>query len=214
MIEISNSYELFVWLKNQELLENSPPFWWPNHNTFEVVVGAILTQNTKWQNVEKSLQNIKDFLDDDIKVENLMAIPNYALSALIGPSGFNNQKSSRLLKLTENIFEEFGDFKSFCANVDRDWLLKQKGIGQESADAILCYACGKEEMVVDKYTAKLLSKFGYEFESYEDIKSWLMAGVNENFDKIQGIYKYDISLNEIYARFHGKIVELSKRKIV
>lgn len=214
MVEISNSFELLVWLKNMDLLSNSPKFWWPNYGTFEVVVGAILTQNTKWQNVEKSLENLKDFLGEKITPQNLSQLQSYTLASLIAPSGFNNQKSSRLSKLAQNINDKFGDFETFRKTVERDWLLAQKGIGQESADAILCYGCSREEMVVDKYTARVLAKFGYEFENYEEIKSWLMAGVNENFDKIQRIYKEDITLNEIYARFHGKIVELSKRKIV
>ena len=66
-------------------------------------------------------------------------------------------------------------------------------------------------MVVDKYTAKLLSRFGYEFDSYYDIQTWMVYGINENFDKIKSLYGYEISLNKVYTRFHGKIVEFMKR---
>jgi endonuclease-3 related protein len=66
-------------------------------------------------------------------------------------------------------------------------------------------------MVVDKYTSKLLSRFGYEFESYEELQEWLVYGINENYDKISKLYGYEISLNRIYCRFHGKIVEYMKQ---
>jgi endonuclease-3 related protein len=60
LIEIKDSFDLLKFLKKQNLLENSPEFWWPNSNDFEITIGAILTQNTKWENVEKSLKNLKD----------------------------------------------------------------------------------------------------------------------------------------------------------
>lgn len=210
MVEIANSFDLLVWLKNQNLLDKSPPFWWPNYGSFEVIISCFLTQNTKWQNVEKSLANLHSFLDDDISLKKICSLDSILLSRLIAPSGFKNQKAFRIQKLCTHIQSEFGDFETFTKQVTRDWLIAQKGIGQESADAILCYACKKAHMVVDSYTAKLLKNFGYDFESYAEIKEWLMAGVNENFDKIQLIYNRDIDENELYARFHGKIVEYSK----
>jgi endonuclease-3 related protein len=66
-------------------------------------------------------------------------------------------------------------------------------------------------MVVDSYTKKLLLSYGYEFETYDEIKDWLEFGINENYDKITQIYDKTIELNEIYARFHGKIVEYMKK---
>lgn len=60
MIELSDSFELLKYLKEQDLLENHPEFWWPNENNFEIFLGAILTQNTKWENVEKSLTNLRE----------------------------------------------------------------------------------------------------------------------------------------------------------
>lgn len=67
-------------------------------------------------------------------------------------------------------------------------------------------------MVVDSYTNRLVKSFGYEFESYEDLKNWLEYGINENFDKITRLYDYKVSLNMIYCRFHGKIVEFMKNQ--
>ena len=210
MNSINNSYDLFVFLKQKNLLENSPSYWWPLHGTFETFIGAILTQNTKWQNVEISLQNLKK--QDLLQVEKIADINQELFIELITPSGFKNQKSKRLKQICKNIIEDFTTFENFQESVSRHWLLQQKGIGPESADAILCYACKRDEFVVDSYTNKLLNKFGFEFESYEDLKSWVEFGINENLDKIIRFYEFDISLNQIYCRLHGKIVEFMKNK--
>ncbi len=210
MNNINDSYDLFVFLKNKNLLENSPEFWWPSYGTFETFIGAILTQNTKWTNVEKSLENLHKH--DLVSLEKIANVDLLLFTELITPSGFKNQKSKRLKQLCQNIIEDFDDFESFQNEVSREWLLEQKGIGPESADSILCYACKQDEFVVDSYANRLLKKFGYEFESYEDLKSWLEFGINENLDKITGFYEFDISLNQIYCRLHGKIVEFMKNK--
>ena len=206
--EISNSYELLKYLKEQKLLETEPEFWWPSNSCFEILLGAILTQNTKWTNVEKSLENLKAL--DLLSFEKLLEVNSSVLVEAITPSGFKNQKAQRLKLLSKNILEEYGDFDNFCQNVSRQWLLEQKGIGLETADAILCYACHQEHMVVDKYTQKLVSAIGFEFETYEDLQAWCEYGINENFDKITKLYGYEISLNKLYCRFHGKIVEFMK----
>lgn len=209
MSSILNSYELLLFLKNQNLIDENPEFWWPNENSFEILVGAILTQNTKWTNVEKSLENLRKL--ELLDLESLCNADLILLTDAITPSGFKNQKSKRLIQLSKNIVEDFQTFENFSFNVTLEWLLSQKGIGPETADAILCYACKQDYMVVDKYTAKLLSRFGYEFDSYYDIQTWMVYGINENFDKIKSLYGYEISLNKVYARFHGKIVEFMKQ---
>ncbi|PLY07890.1 MAG: 3-methyladenine DNA glycosylase [Arcobacter sp.] len=205
---ISNSFELLKFLKSQNLLENHPEFWWPSASDFEILIGAILTQNTKWTNVEKSLSNLKKI--DVLSLEALRDIELETFIIAITPSGFKNQKSLRIKLLVKNILEEFVTFENFCGNVSKDWLLSQKGIGLETADAILCYACHQEFMVVDKYTQRLVKHFGFEFETYEDLQAWCEYGINENFDKISELYGYEISLNKLYSRFHGKIVEFMK----
>jgi len=209
MQSLSNSYELLEFLKTLNLIEKEPRYWWPSSDDFEIVVGSILTQNTKWTNVEKSLKNLKSL--DYLSLENLANSDIILLTNAIAPSGFKNQKSKRLKQLCINIIKEYGNFEKFKESTNSSWLLSQKGIGQETKDAILCYACKQEYMVVDKYTARLLFRFGYEFDSYDDIQTWLVYGINENYDKIVKLYGYEISLNEIYSRFHGKIVEFMKR---
>lgn len=209
MISILNSYDLFIYLKDQNLIDEKNEYWWPSSTSFEVLLGAILTQNTKWTNVEKSLENLKKLNINSL--ENLANIPLEILTNAITPSGFKNQKAIRLILLANNILDEYSNFESFCTNTTRDWLLEQKGIGAETADAILCYCCKQDFMVVDSYTNKLLKRFGYEFESYEELQSWCEYGINENYDKIAQLYNSKITLNKIYARFHGKIIEFMKR---
>ena len=209
MTSISSSYDLLCFLKEQNLINEKDEFWWPNDNKFEILLGSILTQNTKWSNVEKSLENLKKL--DINSIEKLSNINLDELIIAITPSGFKNQKSVRLIGLAKNIIKDFISFEEFCLKVDRTWLLKQKGIGPETADSILCYSCRQDCMVVDSYTVRLLKRFGYEFESYEELQSWCEYGINENYDKIAKLYNYEISLNKIYARFHGKIIEFMKR---
>jgi endonuclease-3 related protein len=207
MMEFSNSYELLEELRKKELLKNKPKYWWPNVGTFEVVVGAVLTQNTKWENVEKALNQLK-VKSEKLKVEEIAAYDYTYLAELIKPAGFYNQKAKRLIALSRNILRDFGDFENFRDNVSREWLLAQKGIGLETADSILCYACFKETMVMDAYTKRLLKKKGFEFESYDEMKEWFERGVEENWDKISSFYENNLNL--CYARYHGKIVEFMK----
>jgi len=203
-MEFSNSYELLVELRKKNLLKNSPKYWWPNVGSFEVVLGAILTQNSKWEKVEIALNNLKN-----ISLEKLVEFSEFELSQMIKSVGFYNQKSKRLILLAKNILEEFGSFEEFQKFVSREWLLSQKGIGFETADSILCYACFRETMVMDSYTKRLLKKNGFEFESYDEMKEWFENGIGENWHKIANFYDNDLNL--CYARFHGKIVEFMKK---
>jgi len=207
-MEFSNSYELLIELRKKNLLKNKPKYWWPNVDSFEVVVGAILTQNTKWQNVEKALNKWK-MENGDWKVEDVASLDFIYLAEIIKPAGFYNQKAKRLIDLSKNILRDFGDFENFKENVSREWLLAQKGVGFETADSILCYACLREIMVVDSYTKRLLKKNGYEFESYDELREWCQRGVEENWNKVAKMYENNLNL--CYARFHGKIVEFMKK---
>ena len=208
-MKITNSFELLKALKDMGFIkEERDPLWWPNALSFEVVVGVLLTQQTKWEKVEKSLQNLEKENLLDLKM--LADADLKTLQTLIKPSGFYNTKAKRLQQLCRNIVEDFGDFETFQNSVDREWLLAQKGVGEETADSILSYACGKEVMVVDSYTQRLLEALGYGFESYADIQEWLMQGVLCNLGNISKLYGTDLPVSTIYSRFHGKIVEYAK----
>lgn len=195
-----SSLAVYQFLNEQNLLQNAPRLWWPDAGTFTVVISAVLTQNTTWQNVQRSLQN----LENTLTLESFISLHVEELKELIRPSGFYNQKAPRLLTLAKNIQERFGTFEVFQQKVTREWLLAQNGIGEESADAILCYACLRNEMVVDSYTKRLLKKeFGIVFKTYGEYKEYLQSGLKEAFTCKE--------LYTVYARFHGMIVEYNKR---
>lgn len=212
-MQIENSFDLLSRLKTLHLLDQLPSWWWPNHGSFEVVVGAILTQNTKWENVQKSLQNLHNAKilqnHSEFDLHALSCSDERMIASLITSSGFANQKAKRLVTLSKNILSEFGDFKNFSQEVSSEWLLSQKGIGCESRDCILNYACLREVMVVDRYTQRLLASLGFEMFEYDEIQSWLVGGLQ--WGDISSLYDESVSLAQIYARYHGKIVELSKR---
>lgn len=208
MQSIQNSFDLLAFLKAQNLLDNAPPLWWKNALSFEVVIGAILTQNTNWKNVEMSLDSLGAL--GLLGLESIVECDLIVLQNAIIKSGFFRQKSVRLQNLARNILSDFGNFEGFAENVTREWLLNQKGVGKESADSILNYACGREIMVCDKYTQRLLGECGFEFYEYDDIADFLMCGIVENYDRVVALYGREIALSAVYARFHGKIVEYSK----
>ena len=108
------------------------------------------------------------------------------------------------------MLRDYGSFEAFKARPSRSWLLAQKGIGPETADSILNYACYKDFLVVDAYTAKLLRFLGYELESYEELQEFLGDSLIENLDRIYALYGKELPLSQVYARFHGKIVEFCK----
>lgn len=199
------SEDLFLALSDEVGFDFSQnPFWWPKFGSFLVIVGAILTQNTKWQNVEKALVNLQNAninsLDDIANLDDLR------LAELIKPSGFYNTKAKRLNNLAKNIISKFENFEEFQKQVSRKWLIAQKGLGFESVDSILCYACKRDIMVVDSYTLKIFEYLDYSFDSYDEAREWL-----ESIDRDAIYAKFGvISDNEIFAKFHGLIVEFCK----
>ncbi len=200
---LQNATELFKLLKASGYDNKShDSWWWPNSGTFEVVVGAILTQNTTWKNVEKSLENLKDYLN----LEEFASLDTLTLQELIRPSGFYRQKANYLKLLSNNILDEFQTFKNFQEEVTKEWLLAQKGIGHESADAILNYACYKEAFVVDSYTNRLLKAFGYEFNSYLELQEWIIDSFYSGYKELFPT----LSRANAYARAHGMVVEYCK----
>ncbi|MCF6206124.1 MAG: 3-methyladenine DNA glycosylase [Sulfurovum sp.] len=209
---IEHSFDLLSRLKEAGFLQTTrDPLWWPNSGSEQVVIGAILTQQTKWERVEESLANLEKH--SICSLEGIAGADLVLLQEAIRPSGFYNTKAVRLKLLAEQILHTYGDFETFQDESDRAWLLAQKGIGMESADSILCYACYRPVMVVDSYTARLLGALGYTFEDYMSIQAWLHEGIEAHLDELPALYGKEIGLNELYARFHGKIVEFAKRYI-
>jgi endonuclease-3 related protein len=177
--------------------------WWPTTDTqnpkFEIMVGAILTQQTSWKNVEKSIKNLKDnYLLEPKKLFNL---PVKTLESLIRPSGFFKVKSKRLRSFLEFfVYNYDGNLdKMFELSLDdlRKNLLSVHGIGPETCDSIILYAGNKPVFVVDAYTIRLC-------ERYPIMKSKKYEEVREFFEK-----KLPKDVN-LFKEFHALIVELGK----
>jgi endonuclease-3 related protein len=135
-----------------------PQKWWPAQTKFEVVVGAILTQNTNWGNVEKALDNLKK--ERLLSPQALQDIPSSQLAALIKPAGYFNVKTKRLKHFISFLFQEYGGELRNMAREEtmalRRKLLGVNGVGPETADSILLYAFNKPVFVVDAYTKRFL----------------------------------------------------------
>ncbi|MGC8650625.1 MAG: endonuclease III domain-containing protein [Hydrogenobaculum sp.] len=169
--------------------------WWPidadyhkTHNTDpkdEIIIGAILTQNTNWKNVEKALENLKTH-----KLLSLKAIKDIdieLLKELIRPSGFF-QRKAKILKEVSNLEE----------SPTREILLNIKGIGKETADSILLYAYNKPYFVIDMYTKRLLDRlFDITFKEYDQYANFITSQIPQDID--------------IYKEYHALIVEHAKR---
>jgi endonuclease-3 related protein len=140
-----------------------PQHWWPGDTPFEIAVGAILTQNTNWGNVEKAIGNLKKHKMLNAKVIHQMPIDQ--LASLIRPSGYYNIKAKRLRAFIDYFVGSYGGsmarMKKGRTEKLRQELLAVNGIGQETADSILLYSLGKPAFVIDAYTKRVLSRHGF-----------------------------------------------------
>jgi len=134
-----------------------PQHWWPGETPFEIVTGAILTQNTNWSNVEKAIKNLKSA--GRLTPESLFHLDISQLAELIRPAGYYNIKAKRLKSFINWLFDNYDGEMSNLELVDTDQLrgelLAIKGVGRETADSILLYALGRTVFVVDAYTARI-----------------------------------------------------------
>ncbi len=134
-----------------------PQHWWPGQTQFEIITGAILTQNTNWANVEKAIANLKSA--DCLTPERLYHLEVSQLAELIRPAGYYNIKTKRLKNFINWLFDNYDGKPTNLKTVDtgqlRAELLAIKGIGYETADSILLYAFERPVFVVDAYTARI-----------------------------------------------------------
>ena len=177
-----------------------PQHWWPGETPFEVMVGAILTQNTAWKNVERAIENLKR--ENALSPEEINKMNIEKLAQLIKPSGFYNLKAKRLKSFIERFMEDFNgdiqEMKKLEKHTLREWLLSIPGIGRETADSIILYAIEKPIFVVDAYTRRILSRHGF-------IKG------DEDYDEIQEIFHRNLPHDTgLFNEYHALIVRLGK----
>ena len=177
-----------------------PQSWWPGDTPFEVIVGAILTQNTNWQNVAKAIANLKEA--GVLSPQKLYSLAQEKLAQLIRPSGYFNIKAKRLKAFLDFLFKNYGGSlkKMFARDLEtlRQEILKVKGIGPETADSILLYAGGFPVFVVDAYTKRIFSR-------------QKILSEKTDYHRVQEIFMRNLENDvKLYNEYHALIVRLGK----
>ncbi len=177
-----------------------PTHWWPGDSPFEIAIGAILTQNTAWTNVEKAIGNLKRA--GLLSPKQMSECSEEALEAALRPSGYFRQKAKRVRLFCRHLIGHYGGNLARMARRPqealREELLSLNGIGPETADDILLYACEKPVFVVDAYTRRIFSRHGL---VPPDIKYEALRAVFE------GNLERDLHL---FKEYHGLIVWTGK----
>ncbi len=175
--------------------------WWPysaKNRELEICIGAILTQNTSWINVEKAIRNLVQI---GLMDERRIVASNSALETAIRPSGYYNQKAQKMRTFCKYVLDHYDSvlsMKKAGMNKLREELLKLKGIGPETADSILLYAFDKPVFVVDAYTRRVFSRLGLCSDdiSYNDLQRLFMDSLPKSA--------------KLYNEYHALIVQHGK----
>lgn len=179
-----------------------PRHWWPSTDgPFEVIIGAILTQNTAWSNVEKAISNLKK--EKALIPRKLKAVPQKKLAKLIRSSGFFNEKAKKLKHFLDFLFGQYEGsifrMKREKLPILREKLLSVKGIGPETADSILLYALDKPIFVIDAYTKRILSRHS-------------LAREDATYDELQQLFMDNLKPDvKLFNEYHALIVETGKQ---
>jgi len=174
--------------------------WWPGDGALEICVGAILTQNTSWANVEKAIANLR--AAGALSVSALQEMPQARLAELIRPAGYFNVKARRLKHFVAFVYESFTDdieaFLDRPAATLREELLSINGIGRETADSIILYAAGKCSFVVDAYTARILRRHG-------------LIGPEDDYESIRELFESSLPQDvALWNDYHAQLVAVGK----
>ena len=214
-----------------------PQHWWPAETQFEVIVGAYLTQNTAWTNVERALANLRDA--NLLSVEAIRKVPLTRLQRLIRSSGYFRQKAQRLKTFVAYVDEHYaGSLQNmFSQPTDklREELLSLNGVGPETADSILLYAGNHPVFVVDAYTRRVVSRheIAAENTAYQEIRQLFQRALEplareqerhpaplepRSTDTLRGAAHHPSAMStahrtalvQVYNEMHGLIVGVGK----
>ncbi len=179
---------------------HGPQHWWPGRSRFEVIVGAILVQNTAWQNVETAIRNLRS---EKLLTPSAMHAADVArLEAMVRSSGYFRQKAKKLKAFTQFLYREYGGSltKMFSAPTAllREQLLGIHGVGPETADSILLYAGSRPLFVVDAYARRILERHG------------LVTGA-QSYEDVRDIFQRSLPKEpQVFNEFHALIVHTGK----
>lgn len=177
-----------------------PQGWWPGDGSFEIMVGAILTQNTSWKNVEKAIANLR--AAGVLSPEEMLQLGEGELAELIRPSGYYRVKANRLRHFLSFLRDGYGFRLEAMLHQPmakiRAELLQVKGVGPETADSILLYAGGYPIFVVDAYTKRIFVRHGLagEGSSYQELQDLLMSALPRDA--------------RLFGEYHALLVRLGK----
>ena len=175
-----------------------PQHWWPGDTKLEIAVGAILTQNTTWGNVEKAIAVLKS--RRLLSLKRLARLSPVELAPLVHSAGFFNFKAARLAEFLQWL-EALGGFpglRRIPTRTLRPMLLERNGVGPETADSILLYALGRPVFVVDAYTRRILSRYG------------LIVG-DEPYEHLRLMFESSLPHgSKLYNEYHALLVRLAK----
>jgi endonuclease-3 related protein len=179
-----------------------PQHWWPHSRggAFEIIVGAILTQNTAWTNVEKALANLRRARR--LTPTALHRAPTARLARLIRPSGYFNLKAKKLKAFTRSLFAKHRGRLAHLFSRDpsrlREELLAIYGIGAETADSIILYAAHQPIFVVDAYTRRIFARLG-------------LTRADASYDELQSLFMRNLPRDEpLFNEYHALVVALGK----
>jgi len=178
--------------------------WWPADDPFEVMVGAILTQNTAWTNVEKAIAALKE--RGLLRAEGILSTPSAELAQLIRPSGYYNLKTARLKSFVRFFMEYYSGSVEAMQEEDlpvlRDNLLGVWGVGRETADSILLYACEKPLFVIDAYTRRILlrHKLIHEKLGYAEIQALFMKNLPPEVPLFKQYHALIVNTGKFFCR--------------
>lgn len=177
-----------------------PQQWWPGDSQIEIIIGAILTQNTNWGNVEKAINNLRSA--DCLNAKRLHKLKHDELAELIRPAGYFNIKAKRLKNFINWLFEEYdGDLKYLAEmNVERlrTELLSVNGIGKETADSIILYAFEMPVFVIDSYTYRVVSRHG-------------LIDSDVDYEELRSLFENHLDQDvKLFNEYHALLVQVGK----
>lgn len=181
-----------------------PQNWWPAETPFEVIVGAILTQNTAWKNIARASGNLR--AHGLLSLEAMCAVPEPSLAELVRPSGYYNQKARKLKAFCRHVHNSghggLDELLDLETDALRSELLQIRGVGPETADSVVLYAAHKPSFVVDTYTHRIFSRHGWVPESsgYDELRDYFMDCLEPDVEFFQELHALLVRTGHLFCR--------------
>jgi len=194
-----------------------PQHWWPGETPFEIAVGAILTQNTNWGNVEKAINNLKK--QNALSAKAIHEMPVKKLSELIRPAGYYNIKAKRLKSFIDFLMNDYhGSMKKMKNEylyLLREKLLSINGIGPETADSIILYALEKPVFVIDTYTKRVISRHGImnHEKSYDEFQELFYSALEKDVKLFNEYHALFVRIGKTFCKKKKPLCELCPLKL-